>query len=72
MKNETLKLLDPVALLKDFPERRLVLGQVGTIVEILGNGVYEVEFTNKSGETIVECAIKLNDLMLLHYELELA
>ncbi len=31
-----------VALLEDLPEHRLVRGQVGTVVESWGPGVYEV------------------------------
>lgn len=50
----------------------MVFGQVGTIVEELAEGVFEVEFANKLGETIAEFAVKIEDLMLLHYELEFA
>jgi Domain of unknown function (DUF4926) len=71
MKRENLKLLDTVAILKDVPERKIVFGQVGTIVEELAEGVFEVEFANKFGETISEFAVKSEDLMLLHYEMEL-
>ena len=72
MKAEHLKLLDTVAILKDLPEKKVVFGQVGTIVEKLAEDVYEVEFADKFGETIAEFAIKKEDLMLLHYEMELA
>ena len=64
-----LKLFDTVAILKDIPERQVVYGQVGTVVEILGDEVYEVEFTTSQGETIAEFAVKQSDLLLLHYEL---
>ncbi len=70
MKKEKLKLFDIVAILKDYPEKKVVFGQVGTIVEELQDGVFEVEFANKSGETISEFAVKSEDLMLLHYEME--
>lgn len=70
MKRKALKLFDTVALLKDFPEKKVVLGQVGTIVEILRNSFFEVEFTDKSGETIAEFAIHADELMLLHYNVE--
>jgi hypothetical protein len=46
MQNTPVKLLDVVALLGDKPEEGLVAGQVGTVVEILGPGVFEVEFLN--------------------------
>ncbi|MFN0049071.1 MAG: DUF4926 domain-containing protein [Cytophagales bacterium] len=72
MKKELLKLFDTVAILKDLPENKVVFGQVGTIVELLSDEVFEVEFADKFGETISEFAVKSEDLMLLHYELEYA
>lgn len=65
-----LRLLDVVALLKNVPEKKLKKGQVGTIVEILGNNHYEVEFCNNKGETLALIAIAEKELMLLHYKLE--
>ena len=70
MKKEKLKLYDTVAILKDLPEKKVVFGQVGTLVEELAEGVFEVEFADKLGETIAEFAVKSEDLMLLHYEME--
>ena len=72
MENKSLKLFDSVALLKDLPEKSVVFGQVGTIVEVLNENVYEVEFADRSGETISEFAISRDDLMLLHHDLEYA
>jgi Domain of unknown function (DUF4926) len=69
MKKETLKMFDTVAILKNVPEKKVVFGQVGTIVEKLDEGVFEVEFADKSRETISEFAVKSEDLMLLHYGL---
>jgi hypothetical protein len=45
-------LLDVIALLKSMPEHRLVIGNVGTIVEILDEETYLVEFCNNKGETL--------------------
>lgn len=70
MKKELLKLFDTAAILKDLPDKKVVFGQVETIVELLSDEVIEVEFADKSGETISEFAVKSKDLMLLHYELE--
>ena len=64
------KLLDVVALMKELPEKKLVKGQVGTVVEKLADGVYEVEFANRHGRTIAMCALLESDLMALHYELK--
>jgi Domain of unknown function (DUF4926) len=43
--------LDVVALLEDVPERGLVRGQVGTVVEKLAPGIFEVEFSDNDGRT---------------------
>ena len=45
-----MKLLDVVALTKDFPEKKLLKGQVGTIVEIYEPNVFEVEFSDNLGK----------------------
>ncbi len=47
----TIKLLDTVALIEGVPERRLLQGQVGTVVEILEPEVFEVEFSDNNGRT---------------------
>jgi hypothetical protein len=46
------------------------MGQVGTIVEVLSEKVFEVEFTSNNGETIALAAIDSENLLLLHYEFE--
>ena len=66
----SLKLLDVVALMKDIPKEKLVKGQVGTVVEELDQGIYEIEFADKQGRTIVNLALTYKDLMLLHFEAE--
>lgn len=68
--NNKLKILDVVALLKDMPEKNLIMGQVGTIVEALTENVYEVEFAGKNGEAIAVAAVDSENLLLLHYEFE--
>jgi uncharacterized protein YceH (UPF0502 family) len=68
MKNN-LKVLDVVALLRDLPEKKLVKGQVGTIVEKWDTRVFEVEFCNTKGETLALEQIDEKDLLLLHYQL---
>lgn len=65
---EKIQLLDVVALTQDLPERGLVRGQVGTVVEILGQDVYEVEFSDNDGRTYAELALRANQLIVLHYE----
>ncbi len=67
---QAFKTLDVVALLNDVPEKKLSKGQVGTIVEQLDDNIFEVEFTNKNGETLTIESFKGSDLMLLHFEFE--
>ncbi len=64
----TIKLLDVVALLEDLPERRLFRGQVGTVVELLGEDMYEVEFSDNQGRTYAELALCADQLLALHNE----
>lgn len=44
-------LLDVVVLLEDIPEENLQRGNVGTLVEILGEDAWEVEFVDDEGYT---------------------
>ncbi len=57
-----------VAVLEDLPERHLVRGEVGTVVEIWAPGVYEVEFADRNGQTRAMAALKAEQLILLHFE----
>ena len=68
MPKDTLHLLDVVALTDDLPERGLVRGQVGTIVESLASDAFEVEFSDNDGRTYALFALKTSQLMLLHHE----
>ncbi|AGY59373.1 DUF4926 domain-containing protein [Gloeobacter kilaueensis] len=63
-----MKLLDTVALLEDLPERKLYRGQVGTLVEELAPGVYEVEFSDDEGRTYASLALQLEQLLILHHK----
>jgi hypothetical protein len=62
-----INVLDVVALLVDMPERGLVRGQVGTVVERLDEGVFEVEFSDDEGRTYAELALNAIDLLVLHH-----
>jgi hypothetical protein len=63
-----LALLSTVALLEDVPEESLRRGQVGTIVEVLDLGVYEVEFSDDSGRTYASVAVPRDCLLPLLHE----
>jgi hypothetical protein len=61
------KLLDVVALLEDLPSRALVRGQVGTIVEDLAEGVFEVEFSDDNGRSYAILALRSDQLLVLRH-----
>ncbi len=58
---------DVVALLRDVPEHGLVRGQVGTVVEELGNDTVEVEFSDGEGRAFAMLALLRSDLLALRY-----
>jgi uncharacterized protein DUF4926 len=65
--NDAIQMLDVVALTEDLPQRSLSRGQVGTFVESLAPGVYEVEFCDNDGRTYASLALRADQLMVLHY-----
>jgi hypothetical protein len=72
MQNTPVKLLDVVALLNDKPSDNLVSGQVGTVVEVLAPGVFEVEFLDSHGKTVALVELKRSDLLVLTHESAMA
>ena len=63
-----LELLSVVALLEDSQDHKLRRGQVGTIVERLAPGVYEVEFSDDEGRTYASLSLRADQLLQLHHE----
>jgi hypothetical protein len=63
-----INLLDVVALTDDVPGHGLRRGQVGTVVEALAPGVFEVEFSDDQGRTYASLALRSDQLLVLHYE----
>jgi len=63
-----LELLSVVALLEDSKDHKLLRGQVGTIVERLAPGVYEVEFSDDEGRTYASLSLRAGQLLQLHHE----
>jgi len=62
-------LLASVALTADVPEKGLTRGQIGTVVELLGDGEDKavlVEFSNDRGETYALADLKPEQLLTLH------
>lgn len=67
---DTLRPLDVVALTSDLPERGLLRGQVGTVVEALSPGIFEVEFSDDQGRAYAQLALHGGQLMVLHHQLQ--
>lgn len=65
---DAIDILDVVALTEDLPARGLYRGQVGTVVEALAPGVFEVEFSDEEGRAYASLALDESRLLLLHYE----
>ena len=63
-----LELLSVVAVLEDILDFALQRGQVGTIVERLGPGVFEVEFSDDEGRTYASLALRADQLLQLHHQ----
>jgi len=66
MATNTIQLLDVVALTVDLPDKGLLRGQVGTVVEVLSPGIYEVEFSDDEGRTYAQLPFQDSKLLVLH------
>ena len=71
-KDKVPSLLDVVALLTDIPSQRLSRGQVGTIVEQLGDQMLLVEFSDDQGRAYAVAPCPRTELLVLHYVPEMA
>jgi len=60
--------LSVVALLETIADHDLQRGQVGTVVERLAPGVYEVEFSDDDGRAYATLALRDDQLLPLHHE----
>ncbi|MBX3081629.1 MAG: DUF4926 domain-containing protein [Anaerolineae bacterium] len=58
---------DTVALLEDLSDA-LKRGQVGTVIEEWESGVYEVEFSDGTGITYATEALRIDQLLKLHWQ----
>jgi hypothetical protein len=64
--NLSIALFDVVALIQDRPADGLVRGQVGTVVETLSPGLFEVEFSDDEGKTYAMLPVSESELIVLH------
>ena len=60
------------ALLGDRPEEGLAAGRVGTVVEVLDPGVFEVEFLDSHGRTVGLAELRREELLALKHEAAVA
>ena len=65
---QEIRLLNVVALTEDLPEKGLLRGQVGTVVEVLGPDAFDVEFVDEAGQTYAQAALRTDQLLLLHFQ----
>jgi Domain of unknown function (DUF4926) len=66
-----MELFAEVALLHDMPEKGLVRGQVGTVVEVFSPSDVEVEFCDDQGRTYAMAALRSEEIIQLrHYPIE--
>ena len=63
---QQLELMSVVALSDEVPEKGLRRGQVGTVVEALAPGVYEIEFSDNDGRTYAFASVPEHQLIRLY------
>jgi biotin operon repressor len=66
--NSEIHTLDVVALTDDIPEHGLRRGQVGTVIESLRSGMFEIEFVDNDGRTYATLPLKSQQLLVLYYQ----
>lgn len=64
------EVLSVVALTDELPDNGLRRGQVGTVVEALAPGIFEVEFRNDDGKTYAFAAVSQDKLIRLYHRPE--
>jgi hypothetical protein len=64
----TIDILDVVAIPEDLPKWGLYREQVGTVVEILALGVFEVEFSDDEGRAYASTSLEADQLLAPRYE----
>ena len=60
--------LDVVALMSDIPLEKLKRGQVGTVVDLPGNGMALVEFSDNNGTPYAFASVSESQLLPLIHE----
>jgi hypothetical protein len=60
--------LDLVVLLEDYPSKQLPRGQVGRVIQEMGPGVYEVEFSDSDGVAFAFLPLREHQIMKLLFD----
>jgi hypothetical protein len=71
MKAPPLHHMDEVALLKDLPEKGLRYGETGVVIQSDRNGLYDIEFLNEAGESLILKGFPKEDLVLVRHRRDL-
>jgi hypothetical protein len=62
-----IELLDTIAVREDIPTLGRTAGEVGAVVEVLGDGeAFEVEFCDNSGQTYGLYTLRASQIIALH------
>ena len=64
---DEIKVLDVVALTENLQSEGLRRGEVGTVVEKWDDGVFEIEFSDDTGEAYAFAAVPAEKLMKLYF-----
>jgi hypothetical protein len=56
-----------VAVLEAVPQHGLLCGEVGTVVELWKDGVFEVEFSDTSGKPYALAALRADQMLKLNF-----
>ncbi len=65
---ENIELLDVVVLTEPIPKLGLRKGELGTVVELLGENVFLVEFADTNGVTYAMPTLSATELLKVYYE----
>ena len=66
--SEQINELDLVVLLEDLEDRQLPRGQVGRVIQEMGAGVYEVEFSDTDGAPFAFLPLREHQIMKLLFD----
>ncbi|HVQ38144.1 MAG TPA: DUF4926 domain-containing protein [Pyrinomonadaceae bacterium] len=64
---DEIKILDVVAVLEDIPQHGLLCSEVGTVVDLWREEVFEVEFSDNSGRAYAFAALRAHQLLRLNF-----